>query len=91
MFECGDELRYQATIKDYEGNLIDPTSQIVSFKMGDKVIDTGEPTRVSVGVYTYIYQSKITDSGGKWILEWKVVYGDATKYARYPILVRHTK
>ncbi len=73
----GSSIQVQNTIKDFDGTLIDPTSQTITIKdSGGNIIQTyTSPTKVSTGVYTQNYQTPTNGTVGTWVVEWKVTYG----------------
>ncbi len=73
----GSTVQIQNTIKDFNGDLITPTSQTITIKDGGgNTIQTyTSPTLVSTGVYTQNYQTPANGTVGTWIVEWKVTYG----------------
>jgi len=83
-FEVGEEIRFKATIYDYDGvTLIDPNSQTITMTIEDtQMFLTSSPTADSTGVYIVSYQSSETDPVGIWTIEWKATIGIKTKIQR---------
>ena len=72
----GTTIRVKTTIKDFDGNLLDPDSQEVRIydSKGNEVSGSPfSPTKVSEGVYFVDYVLSEDAEEGTWKVVWKIV------------------
>jgi hypothetical protein len=73
VFDTGDEIVFQTTITDRNGNLIDPSGVAFEIKFPDGSLPACVVTRDSLGVY----ESKaVTTLKGRYFYRWTTTGGD---------------
>lgn len=78
----GDMITIKNTIKDRDGNLTTPTSQVVYLYVPTLTVQTSgsSPSFVSTGVYTQSFTIPSTGSIGTWKVLWEAVIATGYKY-----------
>jgi len=77
----GETITVQATIKDLDGNLVDPDSQEVKVYDPNGTLQATytSPTQQSTGVYRQSHTTSTSDTPGLWQFHWKTVKGTHTE------------
>jgi len=71
----GSTIRVTNTIKDFDGNLLDPDSQVIRLLKPDGTqegSDYTSPTQTGTGVYYQDITIPSDGPAGEWTVEWKV-------------------
>ena len=90
IFDIGTAIQLKATLKSTANVLMDvstnPTCTVIA-PSGIVIVDGASTSRLSAGVYNYIFQSSATHSAGEYTVKINAIDGSYTSIVNEPLFV----
>lgn len=90
-YQRGTAIYFEVAFTDFDGTPASPTDVFAKIYKGDALIDTLTPVDDGDGEFHAIWQSKVTDAIGVYVVEWGGTIDDWNLVERVPFELKHQK